>query len=274
MSCQDLGSPGRSETEDVTMESTISSACQFSSRGLPERVLLALSHPIADSLELFLRELGCLCLRFSDPAKIASWAEGEGHAYRGSSLAIVQFDYEGTCGVALSRRQPLLFDEIPVVFCGPSGDVTIDRAIDAVRAGALEVFEWPSGLPKLKAALNACARSAGAQTVRKPTRWRGESSGGPPVEVSDVPAEFHLAGAAAGHGRAVLSSRGLEGTGRFDPTGGAGDLTAYERQERAIILDALQQAEGHVVEAARLLGLGQATVYRKIKQYDIPRKRR
>ena len=37
--------------------------------------------------------------------------------------------------------------------------------------------------------------------------------------------------------------------------------------------EALDKTGGNVVQAARLLGLGQATVYRKIKRYRIPRRR-
>jgi two-component system, NtrC family, response regulator AtoC len=53
-------------------------------------------------------------------------------------------------------------------------------------------------------------------------------------------------------------------------------LSPFQINERTVIIDALQRADGHVVDAAKLLGLGQATMYRKIKQYCVPyeRKRR
>ena len=51
-------------------------------------------------------------------------------------------------------------------------------------------------------------------------------------------------------------------------------LTPIERHERGAIVEALRRVDGHVVDAARLLGLGQATVYRKIKEYAIPHERR
>jgi len=49
-----------------------------------------------------------------------------------------------------------------------------------------------------------------------------------------------------------------------------GTLTEIERVEKGAIERALAAASGNVREAARALGLGQATVYRKIKRYDIP----
>jgi DNA-binding NtrC family response regulator len=49
-----------------------------------------------------------------------------------------------------------------------------------------------------------------------------------------------------------------------------GTLRAIDRMEKRAIVDALRRAEGNVRQAARLLGLGQATVYRKVKRYKIP----
>ncbi len=46
-------------------------------------------------------------------------------------------------------------------------------------------------------------------------------------------------------------------------------LRPIDQIEKNAILQALQQSEGNVREAARILGLGQATVYRKIKRYGI-----
>jgi two-component system NtrC family response regulator len=51
--------------------------------------------------------------------------------------------------------------------------------------------------------------------------------------------------------------------------GADGELRAIDRMEKRAIVDALYRAEGNVRAAARSLGLGQATVYRKIKRYKI-----
>jgi DNA-binding NtrC family response regulator len=51
-------------------------------------------------------------------------------------------------------------------------------------------------------------------------------------------------------------------------------LTPLQRSERRAIIDALERMGGHVIKAAKYLGLGQATVYRRIKQYAIPRPKR
>jgi transcriptional regulator of acetoin/glycerol metabolism len=50
------------------------------------------------------------------------------------------------------------------------------------------------------------------------------------------------------------------------------DLTRTRKMddiERQAILYTLRMTQGNVVEAARILGLGPATVYRKIKRYGV-----
>jgi DNA-binding NtrC family response regulator len=49
-----------------------------------------------------------------------------------------------------------------------------------------------------------------------------------------------------------------------------GHLRVIDRMEKGAIVDALRRTNGNVREAARLLGFGQATVYRKVKRYKIP----
>ncbi len=49
------------------------------------------------------------------------------------------------------------------------------------------------------------------------------------------------------------------------------DSLLIEDWERKLIVEALQRAAGNVPEAAKLLGIGRATLYRKIETYGIPR---
>jgi DNA-binding NtrC family response regulator len=55
-------------------------------------------------------------------------------------------------------------------------------------------------------------------------------------------------------------------------TRGASVMTTVKDAEKRLILDALAKTDGNVVQAAGILGLGQATVYRKLKRYGITRK--
>jgi DNA-binding NtrC family response regulator len=67
--------------------------------------------------------------------------------------------------------------------------------------------------------------------------------------------------------------------GLGDPLGGATpsgefDSLKIDDWERRLISQALRRSDGNVPEAARLLGIGRATLYRKIEQYGIARESR
>ena len=62
------------------------------------------------------------------------------------------------------------------------------------------------------------------------------------------------------------------GNSSAEPATGNGDsdeLRTMDQIEKQAIINALKQTSGNVSNAARVLGLGQATVYRKIKRYGI-----
>jgi DNA-binding NtrC family response regulator len=137
-----------------------------------------------------------------------------------------------------------------------------DRPVEGFSREAmalLESFHWPGNVRQLE---NAVERIA----IFAP---------GPVVEVSDVPAEFHLSGADNWDGQhhPDLSEQRSQSVGEATDEEAGANLSPYQRHERAVVLDALQRADGHVVDASKLLGLGQATVYRKIKLYSIPYRR-
>jgi two-component system, NtrC family, response regulator HydG len=49
------------------------------------------------------------------------------------------------------------------------------------------------------------------------------------------------------------------------------DTLEIEAWERKLIQEALDRTSGNVPEAAKLLGIGRATLYRKLEQYGIQR---
>jgi len=75
--------------------------------------------------------------------------------------------------------------------------------------------------------------------------------------------------------RAARRAFGLEASGDLKPRP-ASDLfgredgpTGFEKAERAAVLRALARAEGNVSKAARALGIGRATLYRRMKRLGI-----
>jgi DNA-binding NtrC family response regulator len=125
----------------------------------------------------------------------------------------------------------------------------------------LEQYDWPGNVRQLENTVERLVIFA-----------RGNHIG-----EDDIPAELHLA---SGYAARMQPASAASDANVPLPGGRAATatvlLTPIQRHERAAIIDALHRVDGHVVDAARLLGLGQATVYRKIKQYSIAhvRKRR
>ncbi len=100
------------------------------------------------------------------------------------------------------------------------------------------------------------------------------------IEATEIPRELQVP---CGHRRyGVLGTTGNENDANGQAAESDADgadaildhLSPFQLNERLLIVDALERADGHVIRAARLLGLGQATMYRKIKRYAIPRKRK
>jgi two-component system, NtrC family, response regulator HydG len=87
------------------------------------------------------------------------------------------------------------------------------------------------------------------------------------IEASDVVAELHRTTGPVWEPGAAGDRQGNESTARI---GSAREpLSPMGQIELLAIKDALASTNGNVREAAKLLGLGQATVYRKIKKYQI-----
>ena len=84
--------------------------------------------------------------------------------------------------------------------------------------------------------------------------------------VNDVPAEFLSNTMRGGE---YFVSRGAEQGGV--PSSDASSMSMMDRAELQAISQALTEADGHVGTAASMLGIGQATLYRKLRRYGIRR---
>jgi DNA-binding NtrC family response regulator len=92
-------------------------------------------------------------------------------------------------------------------------------------------------------------------------------SPGPAIGVNDVRTELRKA---TDTGRRPDSSAAPAPTASAMPSDGWGEqLRPMDRMEYEAIVQALAETNGNVRDAARKLGLGQATIYRKIKKYNI-----
>ncbi|MTH77601.1 helix-turn-helix domain-containing protein [Paracoccus aestuariivivens] len=84
---------------------------------------------------------------------------------------------------------------------------------------------------------------------------------------------------AIGANRAARRAYGLEKEGQLRPRpasdlfGREDEVTGFERAERAAVIRALARAEGNVSAAARALGVGRATLYRRMTRLGISENR-
>jgi DNA-binding NtrC family response regulator len=124
---------------------------------------------------------------------------------------------------------PLLVNSFLEKFSGPDGKT---RTISEDAMGRLMSYDWPGNVRELE---NAVERAIALGS-------------GPILHVGDLPSNLQY------------------GTGERLPQND--ELLPLEELERRAILRALRESGGDKLAAARLLGIGKTTLYRKLKQYE------
>jgi two-component system response regulator HydG len=122
---------------------------------------------------------------------------------------------------------------------------------DALKA-MLE-YDWPGNVRELETAIErACALSSG------PVLYMGDF----PTQLQD----FRMHQTTQGRWAGVLD----EGAGLSDGFGERqGKIVSIAEMEKQAILGTIRQLNGDKLMAARLLGIGKTTLYRKLKEYGI-----
>jgi len=106
-------------------------------------------------------------------------------------------------------------------------------------------FEWPGNIRELENALErACTLSSG-----------------PVLHLGDLPTQLQQQGLAA--------HRAVAAAGRETEPENAQQVTPLAKMEKQAILSAIRALNGDKLQAARLLGIGKTTLYRKLKEYGI-----
>jgi len=124
---------------------------------------------------------------------------------------------------------PLLVNSFLEKFSGPESE---PRRVSEDAMARLMAYDWPGNVRELE---NAVERAVALGS-------------GPILHVGDLPTNLqHSNGERLLHGD---------------------ELLPLEELERRAILRALREAGGDKLAAARLLGIGKTTLYRKLKQYD------
>ncbi len=105
-------------------------------------------------------------------------------------------------------------------------------------------YEWPGNVRELEHAVErACALSSG-----------------PVLRLGDLPTQLQRQG---------LEAQRAANPAQNEPEKSVPGVTALAELERQAILGAIRTLHGDKLEAARLLGIGKTTLYRKLKEYGI-----
>jgi two-component system response regulator HydG len=105
--------------------------------------------------------------------------------------------------------------------------------------------DWPGNVRELENAVErACTMSSG-----------------PVLHLGDLPTQLQQQGLEA---RRVAAS-----AGQPEAEGGGPEVTTLADLERQAILGAIRTLHGDKLQAAKLLGIGKTTLYRKLKEYGI-----
>jgi two-component system response regulator HydG len=105
-------------------------------------------------------------------------------------------------------------------------------------------YDWPGNVRELEHSMErACALSSG-----------------PVIHLGDLPTQLQQQGLEARRGAAK---------GETAESSGAAEVKTLADLERAAILEAIRTLNGDKLQAAKLLGIGKTTLYRKLKEYGI-----
>jgi two-component system response regulator HydG len=106
-------------------------------------------------------------------------------------------------------------------------------------------YDWPGNVRELEHSVErACALSSG-----------------PVLHLGDLPTQLQQQGLEARRTAAAAAEP--------DREGGAPEVRTLADLERQAILGAIRTLNGDKLQAAKLLGIGKTTLYRKLKEYGI-----
>ncbi len=126
----------------------------------------------------------------------------------------------------------------------------VKRTFSDKTLRVMSEYDWPGNVRELENAIErACALSSG-----------------PVLHIGDLPTQVHNFRLQQGPeiGEAEERMLRLEGV-----LGGDGEIVSIAEMEKQAILGTIRQLNGDKLMAAKLLGIGKTTLYRKLKEYGI-----
>jgi len=131
----------------------------------------------------------------------------------------------------------------------------VERTLSDDSLRLMADYDWPGNVRELENAIErACALSSG------PILHLGDM----PTQLQDL--KMHLASEAASEAILAEKEIGSEAAGH---QGGGGEILSIAELEKQAILNTIKQLNGDKLLAAKLLGIGKTTLYRKLKEYGL-----
>ena len=121
--------------------------------------------------------------------------------------------------------------------------------VTAEALAHLATMTWPGNVSQLQATLHRAALQAN----------------GTPIGREHLAATPTTAATSANHDTGATRTQNRQDA---EPT--EADIAPFEQEEKRLLARALRATRGQVRRAAQLLGIGRATLYRKIQQYQLP----
>jgi two-component system response regulator HydG len=140
-------------------------------------------------------------------------------------------------------------DDIPLLAAHFLDQLSRDRAqtftLSDEALKTMMAYDWPGNVRELEHSIErACALSSG-----------------PILHLGDLPTQLQ------NHG--LEARRNAAGTGEAAPDNGLPAVMTLADQERNSILGTIRLLKGDKLKAAKMLGIGKTTLYRKLKEYGI-----
>ncbi|MCA8980673.1 MAG: sigma-54-dependent Fis family transcriptional regulator [Planctomycetes bacterium] len=129
------------------------------------------------------------------------------------------------------------------------------KSVKSIDAGALQVLathDWPGNLPELESAIERATLVANGDVVK----------------ASMLPKNVISAIAPDGDASALRLIDDQDPLARLSASD---EVRPFEEQEKRILVHALKSTQWNVLETARRLRIGRATVYRKIERFGLSR---
>jgi DNA-binding NtrC family response regulator len=129
----------------------------------------------------------------------------------------------------------------------------VERTFSDESLRVMQEYDWPGNVRELENAIErACALSSG------PVLHMGDL----PTQLQDFRMQREAAASAENHASSEAVARPAWGAG-------GGDIVSIAEMEKHAILGTIRQLKGDKLLAAKLLGIGKTTLYRKLKEYGI-----